>query len=133
VNLRWSALSANAAMTSAQVVTDRIPPIVLLGTWSVTLVVLAAAQVCLQRRALDGALALVCHLGRDATVVIVRHGEVQIHTRRCAAQARRPRRAPPRRGRRPRSRGTGKRRRRPREPRSPAPTRRGFSGRGTAG
>lgn len=109
MNLRWSALSANAAMTSAQVLTGRIPPIVLLGTWSATLVVLAVAQVRLQRHALDGALALVRHLGRDAAVVVVRQGEVHIHARQHAVQARRPRPRPLRRGRRRRGRSTGTR------------------------
>jgi hypothetical protein len=106
VHLQLSALSGSAVLTATGALTSRIPPILLLGTWSITLIILAVAQVRLQRHALDGALALVEHLGRDATrVTIRRHGEVQIQTAQGVIRAHRPRQAPPRRrhrhGRRP--------------------------------
>lgn len=112
MNLQLSVLSGSAVLTATSALTSRIPPILLLGTWSITLVVLAVAQVRLQRRALDGALALVEHLGRDATKVIVRrHGEVEIQTARRAIRAPRPQQAAPRHRHRRRRRPVDRRRR----------------------
>jgi hypothetical protein len=105
VNLRWSVLGGGTVITTADALTRRISPIVLLGTWSITLIVLAVAQVRLHGRTLDAVLVLVQHLGRDATRIIIRrHGEVEIHTVRDTAQVRRRGQAPPRRQRRRRRR-----------------------------
>jgi hypothetical protein len=116
VNLRLSVLSGSAVLTATGALTSRIPPILLLGTWSITLIILAVAQVRLQRRALDGALALVEHLGRDAARVIIRrHGEVEIQTARGAIGGHRRRQAPARHGHRHRRRPVaGRQRKHPR-------------------
>jgi hypothetical protein len=97
VNLRLSALGGSAVLTATGTLTSCIPPILVLGAWSITLIVLAVAQLRLQRRTLDGALALVDRLGRDTTRVIIRRdGEVEIQTARGAIRAHRRRQAPPR-------------------------------------
>jgi hypothetical protein len=116
VNLRLSALGGSAVLTATGALTSRIPPILLLGTWSITLIVLAVAQVRLQRRALDGALSLVEHLGRDTTRVIIRrHGEVEIQTARGAIRTYQRRQATPRHRHRHRRRpAAGRQRKRPR-------------------
>jgi hypothetical protein len=113
VNLRLSALGGSAVLTATGTLTSRIPPILLLGAWSITLVILALAQLRLQRRALDGALALVDRLGQDATKVIIRrHGEVEIHTAKASSPTPRTRQAPPRRRRRRRRHPARRHRRR---------------------
>jgi hypothetical protein len=116
VNLHLSVLSGSAVLTATGALTSRIPPILLLGTWSITLIILAVAQVRLQRRALDGALALVKHLGRDTIRVIIRrHGEVEIQTARGAIRTHQRRQTPSRHRRQHRRRPVaGRQRKRPR-------------------
>jgi hypothetical protein len=113
VSLRWSALGGGTVITAADILTRRISPIVLLGAWSITLIVLAVAQVRLHGRTLDAVLTLVQQLGRDATRVIIRrHGEVEIHTVRDTARVRRREQGPPRRQHRRRRRPVGRGRKR---------------------
>jgi len=119
VNLRWSMLGGGTIITAADALTRRIPPIVLLGAWSITLIVLAVAQVRLHGRTLDAVLVLVQHLGRDATRVIIRrHGEVEIHTVRDTAHGPRRQPAPPRRQHRRRRVGRGRHKRHRQPPRA---------------